>query len=540
MANYLKNVLNTKQTPQNQSIPGTRQVANSAGGYSFPLDHWKRLQRFLVLGSEGGTYYITEKALTLENANNVLACIQEDGLRVVREIVAISKAGRAPKNDPAIFVLALVAAKGNLAERRAALASLPDVCRTGTHLFQFAEYIQTMRGWGRGLRHGMAGWYQMRDARGLAYQAVKYRQRNGWTHTDMLRLAHPKPVTAAHGAIYKWVTHREDAAWAMDINVPQDEAMAFIWAFERMQQAQDVATVIRLIEAYDLPREALPTQWLNEAAVWEALLVKMPLTAMIRNLGVMAKVGLLTAMSDAEDTVLKRLGDADMRRKARIHPIAVLSALRVYAQGRGIRGDGQWTPTARITDALDNAFYKAFQNVEPANQRIMLALDVSGSMGMGTIAGVPGLTPRDASAAMALVTAKTEPRYSMVSFQNAIVPLNISANMRLDDVIKMTSGLPFGATDCAQPMLYALEHKMKVDMFVVYTDSETWANPQLHPVQALVQYRERMGIAAKLVVVGMTSNGFSIADPNDVGMMDVVGFDSAAPQVISDFARGAV
>ncbi len=539
MANYLKNVLNTKQTPQNQPIPGKRQVANSAGGYSFPLDHWKRLQRFLVLGSEGGTYYITEKALTLENANNVLACIQEDGLRVVREIVAISKAGRAPKNDPAIFVLALVAAKGNLAERRAALASLPDVCRTGTHLFQFAEIIQSLRGWGRGLRHGMAGWYQMRDARGLAYQAVKYRQRNGWTHTDMLRLAHPKPVTAAHGAIYKWVTHREDSAWALDITAPTDEALAFIWAFEKMQQAQDVATVIRLIEAYDLPREALPTQWLNEAAVWEALLVKMPLTAMIRNLGVMAKVGLLTAMSDAEDTVLKRLGDADGLRKARIHPIAVLSALRVYGQGRGIRGDGQWTPTARITDALDNAFYKAFQNVEPANQRIMLALDVSGSMAGGIIAGVPGLTPRDASAAMALVTAKTEPRYSMVSFQNTIVPLNISANMRLDDVTKMTSGLPFGATDCAQPMLYALEHKMKVDMFVVYTDSETWSGT-IHPVQALVQYREKMGIAAKLVVVGMTSNGFSIADPNDAGMMDVVGFDSAAPQVISDFARGTV
>src|SRR6185436_16981496 len=147
------------------------------------------------------------------------------------------------------------------------------------------------------------------------------------------------------------------------------------------------------IEAYDLPREALPTQWLNEAAVWEALLVKMPLTAMIRNLGNMAKIGLLTAMGDAEEVVLKRLGDADLLRKARIHPIAVLSALRVYRQGRGMRGDGQWTATPRVIDALDTAFYKAFQNVEPANQRIMLALDVSGSMSAGNIGGVAGLAP---------------------------------------------------------------------------------------------------------------------------------------------------
>lgn len=38
----------------------------------------------------------------------------------------------------------------------------------------------------------------------------------------------------------------------------------------------------------------------------------------------------------------------------------------------------------------------------------------------------------------------------------------------------------------------------------------------------------------KLVVVGMVSNGFSIADPDDAGMLDVVGFDAAAPQVIAD------
>jgi 60 kDa SS-A/Ro ribonucleoprotein len=68
------------------------------------------------------------------------------------------------------------------------------------------------------------------------------------------------------------------------------------------------------------------------------------------------------------------------------------------------------------------------------------------------------------------------------------------------------------------------------------TDNETWAGA-VHPVQALRQYRERTGIAAKLVVVGMVSNGFSIAEPNDAGMLDVVGFDAAAPAVIADFIR---
>ena len=74
-----------------------------------------------------------------------------------------------------------------------------------------------------------------------------------------------------------------------------------------------------------------------------------------------------------------------------------------------------------------------------------------------------------------------------------------------------------------------------MDVFVVYTDSETW-HGEIHPVQALRQYRERTGIPAKLIVVGMVSNGFSIADPDDAGMLDVVGFDTSVPQLMSQFA----
>ena len=98
------------------------------------------------------------------------------------------------------------------------------------------------------------------------------------------------------------------------------------------------------------------------------------------------------------------------------------------------------------------------------------------------------------------------------------------------------AGMPFGGTDCALPMLYALERGIAADAFIIYTDSETWAGV-IHPAVALKQYRERTGIPARLVVVGMVANGFSIADPNDAGMLDVVGFDTATPAVIADFIR---
>ncbi len=75
-----------------------------------------------------------------------------------------------------------------------------------------------------------------------------------------------------------------------------------------------------------------------------------------------------------------------------MHPIAVLAALRTYAAGRGARGRSEWSPVREVVDALDAAFYAAFGNVEPAGKRLLLALDVSGSMAAASVAGVPGLT----------------------------------------------------------------------------------------------------------------------------------------------------
>jgi len=147
------------------------------------------------------------------------------------------------------------------------------------------------------------------------------------------------------------------------------------------------------------------------------------------------------------------------------------------------------------------------------------------------------------------VTASNEPKHTIVGFTagsyssrfpghaSGITPLTISPRQRLDDVVKTMQAVPFGGTDCALPMLWALEKGVKADAFVIYTDSETWAGT-IHPVQALRQYRERTGIPARLVVVGMVANEFSIADPNDAGMLDVVGFDTAAPDLIAAFARG--
>ena len=531
--------VSTRRTPQSEQAD-SRQVPNSAGGFTFTAGRQARLHRFLTLGTDGGTYYASERDITAKNAAVVLGWARENAAGLVAEVTAISQAGRAPRNNPALFALAAAASLGDEEGRRAALDALPLVARTGTHLFLFARYVQQFRGWGRGLRRAVGQWYESRDDAGqLAYQVLKYRQREGWAHRDLLRLAHP-----AHRPLFRWIAGK-------DISLA--ELPPLVEAYAKAQAAATVREWTALIAANpSLSWEMLPDAALAEPAVWHALLLHgLPQTALMRQLPRLTRLGVLQPMSAVTRGVAEQLADRERLIRARVHPVNVLVALRTYASGQSARGDTTWQPVAQVTDALDAAFYAAFAAVEPAGKRTMLALDVSGSMTQA-VSGLP-LSCREASAALALVTASTEPHTFVTGFtaapggyggrwgggSPAISALDISPRQRLDDAVRKVANLPFGGTDCALPMIWALQNGVQVDHFAVYTDSETWAGA-MHPHQALREYREKTGISARMSVTGMTATDFTIADPDDPGTLDVAGFDSAVPSLLADFARGDI
>ena len=526
--------------PAPQSEPlDERQVANSAGGHVYPVEDMTRLRRFLILGSEGGSYYANERKLTLENAAAVKRCIENDGPRAVYEIAYISRHGRAPKVGPPLFALAMAATYGHLGTRALAFGYLSQMARTGSQLQMFIDYIGSMRGWGRSLRRAVGNWYLSKDIKQTVYQAVKYRQRYNWTHRDLLRKAHPKAASSEVNDLFAWITQ--------GTMPPDDSYFALIHAYEQAKTA-DPKVLASLIREHDMTWEMMPSEHLDKPEVWEALAEHMPLTALVRNLATLTRLGVIAPMKSA--WVCERLnaiGNPLTEDFTRIHPINVLSALLTYRSGKSVRGGNTWTPVPQVIDVLDKAFERSFDTAPQTNQRFYLGIDVSGSMGGGQVAGVPGLTPRMAAAAMAMAIARREPNYYIAGFANGgvgyrmsggatMAPLSITATDSLASAVRKTQVLDFGGTDCALPMLDALEKKIPVDVFVIFTDSETWAGP-IHPAEALRKYRQEMGIPAKLVVVAMVSNGFTIADPQDAGMMDVVGFDSAAPALIADFAK---
>ncbi|AXH68809.1 Ro-like RNA binding protein [Streptomyces phage SparkleGoddess] len=520
-------------TPQTKRTPGrTDEVKNNAGGFVFKVDDKSRLERFLILGTDKGTYYVGEQKLTAQNVSFLKNLVQKDERLVVDTLVDVSVNGRALKNSPALFALATVMTEGK--DKAYAREAVQKVARTSTHLFEYAQYIDDLGGWGRAKRRSVAEWYENKSLDTLAYQAVKYRQRNGWTHRDLFRLSHPQGVDQGVGNFI--------------LGKDVESEVEILKGFAEMQSATSVKDVVKTLETFkNLPWETIPTQFLKDVKVWKTLFYNGQLRgqALIRNITRLARIGAFDDMVFATDYA-NAIANQEMIQKTRLHPINFLNAVVVHEYGQIDRNGysmwsagrkKDWKSNGKIVDALNEGFHMAFKAVEPSGKRTLVATDVSGSMSQSAI-GLD-LSCAQVSAAVAMTVARTEPYSDIVGFSSNIVDLGITAKSSFADAMRKVSNRNFGGTDAAAAIKYADQKGIQVDTFVVITDNETWGGSQ-KPFQALKQYRQKTGIDARLAVLGVASTDFSIADPTDRGMMDFVGFDANAPRALADFSAGRI
>jgi 60 kDa SS-A/Ro ribonucleoprotein len=528
----------TTSIPQSEQAD-TGQVKNNAGGYSFTVSDIKRLERFLILGTDGGTYYVGERDLTKSNVDFIRKMIKSDSRCVLNTVIDVSDKGRAYRNEPAIFVMALLLNEAPTEFKAQVVEAIPSVVRIAPHVYQLASFIEGLGGWGRGKRRAIAQWFESKTTEQLAYQAVKYRSRTvggqAWTLRDTMRLAHPKGIDQNVGNFI--------------LGKPFGYGGELLAGFHWMQEADSAKKAVEILVRYpNLPWETIPTQFLKDAEVWKTLFANGQLKgqALVRQITRLSRIGAFNDTVFARE-VADKLVDSDMIAKTRLHPIQYLLASVTHREGQ-LQRDGaygysygskrvkNWDVVPVIADALDEGFHKAFKSVIPAGKRTMLALDVSGSMGQNAL-GID-LSCAQVTAAMAMVTARVEPYYMIRGFATDFRDLGITPKQDFGTILRKVSNQNFGGTDCALPMTWALQNRVEIDTFSIFTDNETWAG-RVHPHKALETYRQKMGIDAKLAVVGVASTEFSIADPKDSArQMDFVGFDSNAPAVMADFSAG--
>ncbi|MEO3807515.1 TROVE domain-containing protein [Sphaerisporangium sp. B11E5] len=533
--------VSTHATPQTQRFPGRMgQVRNAAGGYVFAKDLWTRVEDFLILGTTGGTYYVGEDTLTAENVDVLGEAIAEDGPRVVALLTGISTARppRAPRNRPALFALAAAYAKGDADTRQAAKPALAKVARTTDHLATFFGYYKNLGGkvtgrgsapvMGRSLRTALGSWFLDGDPDDVAFRVCKAAQRKtpageAFALRDVLRMAHPAADSAQRKTLFGWIAG----------NVTDDEARDELPAVDRFLTAKAVTSVdqaVRVVTEARVPWEFLPDAMLREPAVWDALVDTVGMTALIRNLARMTRIGTLKPTSDATRRAAARLTDPEALLKARIHPMDAWLTLRVYGSGRSQpspRADVQsWAPVPAILDALEETYELSFGAVEPSGRRLLVAVDSSGSMSWAnvTVAGSKLGTVYEVACAMAVMLARIErDDVHVIDVDTSVHSSRVTPRTNLREIAGWRpSG---GGTDLSLPFTWAQQQGLNVDGIVVLTDNETWAG-RAHPSQALTSYRRAVNPAARVVVSAMTATGRSIGDPGDPGVLNMAGLDA--------------
>lgn len=545
------------------------------------------LRRVLVLGSGSSKVMAggKTKSLTKTDVASVYRLLDAGrGLEVVAELEKYMKEGRCPKMEPPVFILALLCRAQQDEVRAAAQELIPKVLGIPTHLFMFMGFLKEVDdskkrfGLGRGLKRHICDWYLSRKPRQLAYQCTKFANREGMNHRDIMRLIHLKPTDPALATLLTYLvkggevlesnisggdgteSRVEGSSWSLssmasavagavgltrlssggdvcstEPNRDELDVREFLTAVETAKKCLDEKEMVALIDRHGLAREHVPTELLGSVEVWRALLKTMPITAMIRNLGKMSSIGLLRDGSPETELVVKKLTDPLVLEKGKVHPIALLLAYKTYEQGKGDKGSLTWPVVRQVKQALDDAFYLSFKTVQPTGNRIVLGVDVSGSMEWSNIAGT-NITPRVGAAAMSMLALRTETWVRPMAFSDTLVDMKLTPDMRLDQVIGHMKSIRMGATDCSLPMVWAKDNNIEVDTFIVYTDSDTNFG-HISPRQALKNYNEKMGRNAQLIVVGMVSNDVTIADPESKNMLDVVGFDSGSPELMAMFMR---
>lgn len=508
-------------------------IQGRSGGWMFQADLWAILRRCLLIGTAQSTYYAGKRELTEEFIETLKQGIEIDPERVATEILYASD-GRSINNSAPLFALVLLSMGTDPKAKTAFREIFPQVVRTASHFYEWLSYTKSLRGFGKIVREAGRTWLGREDVKGLAYQLLKYQQRQGFSHRDVLRLFHLKPPSRDHDRLFEWVTQ----GWnELPAEIPS-AALAQIWWYEWLKRNPD-QTHRAIVEGHLTHEMAAPVGKMDQQA-WQLLFNEMPIGALLRNLGSLTQLGVLRADEPANlQRVQSLLSSRSHLRKGRIHPIDVLKALKTYQSGGHLgRSQKTWTPVPRIVDCLEQALELSFEVVQPTGKVFLHAVDVSGSMSYTTVSSI-GLTCCEIATTMALVTAKAEQNYVIRGFSTEFRDLNISRRDTFSSALRKANHQNFGGTDASVAYDWMLKQRFHADVICFWTDNESWAGRK-HPSKALEGYRRRVNPNAKAVYITLAPYQITLVDPQDSQSWDLAGFDPGTPRLIQMIAQGEV
>ncbi len=529
-----------------------RYVTNYAGGAVHAVSWSQLFDRFITLGTTGGTFYATEQRLQEDIAPELLTGYVQAGPSAIMELAA--RIPTLPLLRPSLLLTALALVAGSNEMKHAVVQHIHQLAPTLSHLLTVVSYYNTLRlnsysdvhsdrkrvPHGRSWRRAVSAWLTRRDAQSLAYQMLKYKRRDGVSVSQLLRYAHPKPPTDTHSALFHWALY----GWPSVGDEPHpDHVLRLVWAVERLHRLHptDVATAVDLIATYRMVREMVPTSFLQHRSVWAALVPFMPIHALLRSIVSLSRIGVFSDQATRPHVlamVERRLTDEEVLRS--VHPLHIYLALTTYKAGYSAVTREHWSVDTDLVRILTNSLDRSFAKGNPSNKRIVVALDISGSMRRTyDNAQVSSYVPIHIGALLLAYILRIEPYATAYLFTDRTFDYHGTTHRGVMDTITYVCSYPSGNTDISSPLFRAMQDVPDADAVVLITDNETWKNKQ--PIHVVMdRYRAITKKPTKLIVIGLTATRYTVADPNDPYAYNIAGFSTTVPDVLSSLLGAAV
>ena len=416
---------------------------NEAGGIAYTLTPKQQLAQLAATGCLNNTFYADAQS----QLDQVLKLAESLDAEFIAKTAVYARQKGFMKDMPALLLAVLAQKDVNMLAR-----VFDQVVDNGKMLRNFAQIIRSgavgRKSFGNRPKKLMQTWLLTATEKQLLNAAVG----NSPSLADVVKMVHPKPREAWRAAWFAWL-----------IGKPYDrEALPPITrAFEDYKQSREG-------ELPNVPFQMLTALDLNSGD-WAQIACNGSWQQVRQNLNTFLRHEVF-AKSKNIKMVAEKLRDETAIARARVLPYQLLTAYQATSNQM----------PSEIREALQDAMETAVQNVPVIQGKVVVCPDVSGSM-HSSVTGYRGSATSktrciDIAALVSAAMLRTNPQARVIPFEQITVNVQLNPRDSIMTNAEKLANIGGGGTACSAPLAMLNREKADVDLVVIVSDNESWAD----------------------------------------------------------------
>ena len=416
---------------------------NEAGGIAYTLTPKQQLAQLAATGCLNNTYYADAQS----QLDQVLKLAESLDAEFIAKTAVYARQKGLMKDMPALLLAVLAQKDVNMLAR-----VFDQVVDNGKMLRNFAQIIRSgavgRKSFGNRPKKLMQTWLLTATEKQLLNAAVG----NSPSLADVVKMVHPKPREAWRAAWFAWL-----------IGKPYDrEALPPITrAFEDYKQSREG-------ELPNVPFQMLTALDLN-CGDWAQIARNGSWQQVRQNLNTFLRHEVF-AKSKNIKMVAEKLRDETAIARARVLPYQLLTAYQATSNQMPFE----------IREALQDAMETAVQNVPAIRGKVVVCPDVSGSMHSSVTGHRGSATSKtrciDIAALVSAAMLRTNPQARVIPFEQITVNVKLNPRDSIMTNAEKLANIGGGGTACSAPLAMLNREKADVDLVVIVSDNESWAD----------------------------------------------------------------